>query len=223
MKFILSKEEYLNSITEGLIRSSDIPTTLRICERFLKQILSSDKYCLVDNGSIIILKLLVSDLELYKEKINSMFVNISGWFPYEYIYYDMDDNELSTSKYMLEQTDAYMVEIYFEGKFVETEQDSRNLNYKYFYHVSPSIYKDKILTIGLVPKTKSKISYHPDRIYLTTSVNDCIHLAYQFNYPVGQFSIFKIENYGFKICKDIQYNNGYYVMNNISSKYITLI
>lgn len=35
------------------------------------------------------------------------------------------------------------------------------------YHLTNDIYIDKILKNGLVPKSKNKIEYHPERVYLT--------------------------------------------------------
>ena len=38
------------------------------------------------------------------------------------------------------------------------------------YHTSPIRFKDKILKYGLIPKTASKLSNHPERIYLTDNI-----------------------------------------------------
>ena len=35
------------------------------------------------------------------------------------------------------------------------------------YHATPSIYLDKIMKIGLTPKTKNSLGNYPDRIYMT--------------------------------------------------------
>jgi hypothetical protein len=45
------------------------------------------------------------------------------------------------------------------------------------YHVSPIKFKDKILKIGLSPRFGSKISNHPERIYLSDSILECKKFA----------------------------------------------
>lgn len=42
---------------------------------------------------------------------------------------------------------------------------------KYAYHITPDIFLDKIKEYGLVPKSESKLSYHPERIYLFMNPN----------------------------------------------------
>lgn len=44
---------------------------------------------------------------------------------------------------------------------------------KKLYHASPIKFKDKVLKIGLTPKSGSKLSYHPERVYLTDSILEC--------------------------------------------------
>lgn len=56
-------------------------------------------------------------------------------------------------------------DIYFKG----SEFHSRNNNIV-FYHVTPNIYKDKILSNGLIPKSKNEYLIYPDRIYLMLAV-----------------------------------------------------
>jgi hypothetical protein len=42
---------------------------------------------------------------------------------------------------------------------------------KYAYHITPDIFLDKIKQYGLAPKSESKLSYHPERIYLFMNPN----------------------------------------------------
>lgn len=41
-----------------------------------------------------------------------------------------------------------------------------------FYHVSPTRFREKILAKGLIPKSGSKQSYHPERVYLAFSTKN---------------------------------------------------
>lgn len=65
----------------------------------------------------------------------------------------------------------------FEPKFdIEYNTDNR-----YLYHVTDKKHLNKILKIGLTPKTKSKISEHPDRIYLAINLESAHDISYQMN------------------------------------------
>lgn len=60
--------------------------------------------------------------------------------------------------------------ITIEAKYGMDVKDKILKKYKILYHITPTASVDKILEIGLAPRSKSKISYHPDRIYLSTSL-----------------------------------------------------
>ena len=49
----------------------------------------------------------------------------------------------------------------------ETKYDIQILpNEKYYYHLTPDLLFNDIKSSGLTPKSKTKISYHPERVYL---------------------------------------------------------
>ena len=47
---------------------------------------------------------------------------------------------------------------------------------KLIYHITDAKYLDKIKHIGLTPKTKSKLSSHPERIYAALDKEDTLNL-----------------------------------------------
>ena len=62
------------------------------------------------------------------------------------------------------------IKIMFEKKHEDNvSKKVRKLNT--IWHVSPIKHKDKILKIGLCPKTKNKKGIHPDRIYFALDIN----------------------------------------------------
>ena len=61
------------------------------------------------------------------------------------------------------------------------------------YHVSDKKYLDKILKMGLIPKSKNKKAYHPDRIYLTTDKQECTWLYNDPDFDVKNPILFKID------------------------------
>lgn len=114
----------------------------------------------------------------------------------------------------------------FEQKFEPGSSPGK----KYLYHITDKKYLDKILKIGLVPKSKPKLTFHPDRIYLgDLEVLETIidtYLEYVAN-PV----LLKIDITGLKLSRD---NNAtqptddksegiaYFTSENISPKRITV-
>ena len=69
--------------------------------------------------------------------------------------------------------------LYFEKRIQNNVNDILK-NTDVIYHVSPLKYKNKITEIGLIPKTLSKLSNHPERIYFTLNKNYCGPIAYEF-------------------------------------------
>ncbi len=92
------------------------------------------------------------------------------------------------------------------------------------YHVSPKNFKEKIEKIGLIPKSGSKLSNHPARIYLTDNLN----LAKNFGNSQlnSDFIICQINTDGLdmKLYSDVNLrSNGYYTLSNIPPSNITIL
>jgi hypothetical protein len=110
--------------------------------------------------------------EIYK------FLDTFGWYP-SYIALVTEDffggflkdrgkysNE-SMNIMMKSADDEDAIQIQMEAKY-DTEQQPE----KYYYHLVPDIYLDKVELKGLTPKTKSKIATHPERVYLLNPGNE---------------------------------------------------
>lgn len=54
----------------------------------------------------------------------------------------------------------------FEPKFSKDISKMVRQNYKYLYHSTPRIYMDKIVKLGLIPKSKNSLFFYPDRTFL---------------------------------------------------------
>lgn len=103
---------------------------------------------------------------------------------------------------------------------------------KILYHTSPLKIKNKILKNGLSPKSNNKLSRHPERIYLSDSIDNAVAFGKYLiqkeekndYYNIG-YCIFSIDSIGIgKLYSDINFRNGgYYVLNNIKPEYIKLI
>jgi hypothetical protein len=110
---------------------------------------------------------------------------------------------------------------------VEKKFDSKYPTIRFLYHVTPSINLPKIMKNGLSPKTKSKKSYHPERVYFTKKIEDAINIIPKFKeFERGEYSVLKIDTkkIGHRIAlyNDPNFNNGYYTYDVISPNSITI-
>ncbi len=136
-----------------------------------------------------------------------------GWFP----------SFMETEKYTGNWDKKYFkegeIKLRFEAKF--DEEVVENVP-SILYHITPTQNANKILSIGLVPKSRSKASYHPDRVYLSKDLEDIENLGEMFYQKTGikNWTILKIEtdiipgDY-LKLYTDPNYKQGYYTLNNI--------
>lgn len=194
-----------NILTEGLLYTYSFDSTNRMINNTLKipktDVKSyNDKY-----GQIIHIRLLRQENGNYDEDRVVQHMNTYGWF-------------LSTKT-----NEGKALFLKFEPKYdVELTYIEKNNND--FYHLTPYIiYDNKISKIGLTPKTQSKQTYHPDRVYLTTNVSDLERLMKQLyntnkqnDKYKNEYSLLKINNvYNLKLFKDTNYDGGVYTLENI--------
>ncbi len=92
--------------------------------------------------------------------INS-FMNERGWFPTNIKL----ENERESKRYS-KNVKHYLGKKNVVINYESTSNSEINLNTKTAYHVTTDRYLNSILTNGLTPRTESKLSDHPERIYL---------------------------------------------------------
>ena len=128
-------------------------------------------------------------------------------------------------------------DIILEPKFDITHKLKTNI----LYHVTETKYLDKILKVGLIPKSKNILSTYPERIYLVYNLEDAnkyvlgkknyyLRIINQskskHKYPNVEFSILKIElpeNDNLIFYEDPNFiDKGIYTYENINPKYITV-
>lgn len=201
------KEEYKLNLKEGLIKTINIGKTLNILEK---------KY----SSKFIFNKLKNSFyINTFHTDINTLLngiikdANTLGWFP----------SFIETEDYIGKWDEKYFkegeIKLRFEAKF--DEEVVENIP-SILYHITPSQNTNKILSIGLVPKSRSKASYHPDRVYLSKNLKDIENLGGMFYQKTGikDWMILKIDtnmvpgDY-LKLYTDPNYEQGYYTLNNI--------
>ena len=132
--------------------------------------------------------------------ISKLTINGNNWIK------DFDDN---TKPIALFLEPKYDVEISIKPSFL--------------YHATPLKNKNSILKYDMIPKSQSKISNHPERIYLTKEYKMVYMFGMTFNEP---FIICKIDTneLDIKLYRDVNASsNSYYTMDNIKKENIEII
>lgn len=216
------KEEYELNLKEGLIKTTNIGKTINLLKKYFPDVFitKGDKRFIIstDNPNI--------------ENIKKLLTNINnfGWFPSFFRYITKEDKIVSdkwNDKIINILDKLESISITFEAKF--DEEIVENIP-SILYHITPTQNADKILNIGLVPKSRSKASYHPDRVYLSKDLEDIENLGEKFYQKTGikNWTILKIEtdmilgDY-LKLYTDPNYKQGYYTLNNIPPQAIEKI
>jgi hypothetical protein len=109
---------------------------------------------------------------------------------------------------------------------IEPNFDSK-VNFKgdYLYHTTDKKILDKVLSVGLIPKSKNTRSFYPERIYLSPSIEYMNSIKSQLNNDKeGEYVFLKINNFnGLSLYKDVRFKGGFYTYDNIPPKYIEVI
>jgi hypothetical protein len=159
------------------------------------------------------------------------FMDSFGWFPSK-----IDGMKFNNKTFLNKKSNQTQLNILFEPKF-----DTEIKPQKYHYHLTPDIYwENKIEDMGLTPKNKSKISTHPERIYLLKEYNKnefkrlARNLFLSISNPKIKQRIYKyyvleidvkelINNRGVKFYKDPNYSLGVWTYEVIPPIYIKII
>ena len=206
------REEYELNLQESLIKTTNVGKTIELLKKFSNNEIEIERK---DNTFKVIFK--EKNIKFLKDFLRN--VNNLGWFP-SYI-----QTPIYRGKWEEKHYNPHSSIIRFEAKFdneiVENVPST-------LYHLTPSQNANKILRMGLVPKSRSKASYHPDRVYLGKSINGVEKLAPQMSLRTGDknFTILKIDtdlipgDY-LKLYTDPNYSKeAYYTLNNIPPQVI---
>jgi hypothetical protein len=201
--FQMSKEPKFNFlIKEGLIKTVNNKKTLEILKRRFPKF----EIEILPDGEIEI-----NNKEILISDINPLINNL-GYF--------ISNIEVD-GEYQIYKNQKNANTITIEAKY-DTEVNLDDVGE--LYHVSDEKYEKSILRNGLYPKSSNKLSSHPDRIYLTDSL-DVVNLFKDYYNSQGfSYTVFKIEKEGVdKLFSDVNLRkNGYYTLNNIKPNYIKL-
>lgn len=223
------KEEYELNLKEGLIKSAPIGEAVSVLKRqfndWIFQYEKGDK-----DFTIEILKvkgrIRVEDFE----KLLPLLNNLGYFISYMEIYGNdievKDKYSEKIARASFNNPDVHSIYLECEAKFDQKIDKIPQL----LYHVAPLRSWEKIQKVGLVPKSRSKKAYHPERVYLGKNKDSVVKLAYLFYQVTGvtEWVLLRINtdlvpgDY-LKLYYDPNYKYGYYTLNNIPPQAIEKI
>lgn len=198
------KKEYEINLKEGLIKSTELGKTVSILKRnFPSNSFSYDKGTNTFNIKL-------SEVDQWGDIIK--IANNLGWFP------SWVSSPQYTGQYNPKLPLYINNKIRFGAKYDQKIEKIPSI----LYHITPAENSDKIIKQGLAPKSRSKASYHPDRVYLFTNLNLAEDLAEMFYQKTGediwdllQINTPQIPGDYLQLYKDPNFVDGYYTLNNI--------
>jgi hypothetical protein len=154
--------------------------------------------------------------------------NNLGWFP-SYMS-SMSNQKFKESKFSIEDFEKFITDSFISINFsFEAKYDISEERYpRILYHVCDAIHVDKILKQGLVPRSRSKKAFHPERVYLVKTLDNAYEMGTELNRnnTNKEWAILEIDTATLdylKLFRDPNYiNKGFYTLNNISPFCITL-
>lgn len=208
------------NINEGLIQFVSPQKALQILNRIVGE---KNITLLKERGVLFVNITDVDDLGKLKSTIQNI-----GYFISEIIFMEKGGEKYETIKYtessmhncFKNKNNYKKLIIQVNGKYINQVEIP-----EYLYHITIQMNLPKISKIGLVPKSKSKKVYHPERIYLTSNFEDASLLKDKFQeYYQSSMVILKISTKylkDFKLYNDPDYSNcGVFTLDNIPPKNI---
>jgi len=215
------KEEYNLNIKEGLIKTTPLGEAIYILKKqFANWIFQYEKGN--KDFTIEILKIREGIQLEYFEKLLPLLNNLGYFISYMEIYGEdisiKDKYNEKIVKNAFQNSKIHSIYLECEAKF----DQKVNKTPEFLYHVVPLKHWEKIQKIGLIPKTRSKKAYHPERVYLGKDEKNTSNLASKFYQSEGtkEWVLLKIDtnmvpgDY-LRLYYDPNFKYGYYTLNNI--------
>lgn len=236
-------KDYIYFINEGLIKTHDPNLVLKWTLKRLNNSNITGSLLSSNGNDKIIIEIINLNSLTFKEvtgifnTLSESIVNMGGFFIsiIEIENLHRNKNIIKTDLYDIipNKNNYTRVKLTFESNFDKIEFNRPNK----LYHLSIKEYQSKILKSGLSPKEKSKLTNHPDRIYLCANIDDCksliskmrIHYEMERDYNMYSLSkkkwekdispvIFEIDNsndFIKNLYRDPNYLSGYFTIDNI--------
>jgi len=228
-----SVKTYSQFILNETLKSHDIDLTINNINRELS--LMKINFNINKQYNKIILTLINSNyilnIKTLLDYMDSLFIDRHGWFPSEMRLKNLSEksNILAYDEDYIKDNIKYLLEI---NIIYESKLDILINKPDTLYHLSIQEFEKSILKKGLIPKSKSKLSKHLDRIYLCKKIDDCYKLIPKMKmYYVSKaminskWIIYKInmKNLDIDMYQDPNYLECGYIIDNISKENIKII
>lgn len=210
-------KSYIQHINEGLIKTVDIKSFINHLNHMneTKGFKDMIEYAKAEKDGHVLL--VVSKNAKMMEFVKSLIslLNIDGYFISSIRYKgtgvdeDTSHSPRSNDEFVTIMDNANKTKeveaivISMEPKFEEAITEK----YTTLYHITEQKHVAKILKTGLVPRAKSKISYHPERIYLANKYA-LTHIFEKYSQYVKEPVILSINVKGMKLYPDINAGDG---------------
>lgn len=149
---------------EGLIKSVSKEGVIQFIEHYIDKYQGNIRGEKRDNTNDVYV--FVSDPSTFNAKRFLAAINNFGWFVSSYRDVNNKYKKFNELQFLTDDILKIVLEAKYDLEILEGEFP------KYLYHATDRSHLDKILKIGLTPKSKSKIAYHPERIYFVETEED---------------------------------------------------
>ena len=170
LKPILDATHY-DSLYEGLILSHPKVSVIRFLKKYDDKVKISNIHD-ESNGFIINFSNKVTNDDV--GKILKTLENGYGWKPIKYVEMVTDTETTDWDKMLKLGYSPESIIIQLEP--IHPVQLNVKDYPRYIYHVSPTMYKHRILKQGLIPKSMNKKFKHKDRVYFTDTLKNNYHI-----------------------------------------------
>jgi hypothetical protein len=220
---IILKELIENlQIEEGLIRTHSLEDALSVLNYWCSWN-DKIKYDIIDGKKI---KATISNqLTLNEYDLFSKYLKNVGYFPSHI--YDIQKNigeKYTESKVveLIKNNIPFILKL--EANYDKPTKDQIGI----LYHITHLRKKDKILKIGLCPKSDEKIAHHPARVYFTFQKEDAYLYAYDKRSGISEYVLFevdlsKLKDISVQLYKDPNFPKGCYTNDNIPKNCLKII
>jgi hypothetical protein len=211
-------------IYEGLIHTVDMDTTSDMLRKWSG---AGNKFLVTEKPQKITLNF-TNNLDEKELRNLVKLINNLGWFISAVLILksDVKWEKFDLENFIRKDLDKRLMSFQLEAKY---DIEANIYDFDILFHVSPFIYKEKILKYGLFPKSKEKIIKHPERIYFVDNESDAGQIAFQFERLKNkmEFTLFRInfkgvrkDNPSIRLFYDPNFKDALYTLSNIHPRFI---
>jgi len=223
-------KEFLEELKEGLITTHDINIHNKVIINYLDSLNIKNNLKIIDKLNFF-LEIFNNINESNIEMINNYIYNL-GYFPSTYIVI-LNNGMTNRFKYLKDIVfkNISSIEINYEAKYSDGLYKNDIICPNKLYHLTYSDNWDSIIKKGIYPKSKKRLSVHPDRIYLFDNISDYksllnnLKLSDSINSIKKNYDLLEVDSSDdkFILHTDPNYRMGYFTYDSISPKLITKI